>query len=345
MARPSKPRYRRYGPGRGAWVATIAGEYHTLASGPRDETRKAAMTAFHALMAAGKRRAAAGVSLEAIAEAFLDAAERDLRPLTVEFYVRHVRAFWGHVGAIAAADVRPYHVARWLDAHRWGPTTRHGAVTAVRRLFRWAKQAGHLDADPLEGLERPTPSRRREVLTAAQAAEVLDAATDRAFAELLEFARLTGCRPSEAMAVEARHVNVPGGVIVMESKTTGATGRERVIHLTPAAAGLCRGLMARHPEGPLLRNRDGRPWTRNATACRFARMRKRLGLGPEATLESFRHLFITDGLEAGVPIKTMAELAGHASTAMIDRHYSQLHRRRAHLAEAAAKVRPDQASK
>lgn len=316
-------------------MTKMSGSLVTLASGPREETRAAARKVFHELMAREKRVVAAGLSLRALKEVFLDHVERTCRPLTYEFYRRHCLGFWKHAGTIDAAEVRPLHVTAWVAGRNWGPTTCHGAITAVKRMFRWAKREGHLEVNPLADMEKPTPRRRETILSDEDVARVMDAVKDRPFRELLQFVRETGSRPSEAMGVEAKHVSVDRSEIVMESKT----GR-RVIHLTRAALALCLDLAGRWPDGPLLRNTDGNPWTRNATACRFGRLRSKLGLGPEATMESFRHEWITDGLAAGVPAKTMAELAGHSSIAMIDRHYSHLGERREHLKEAVARVRP-----
>ena len=38
-------------------------------------------------------------------------------------------------------------------------------------------------------------------------------------------------------------------------------------------------------------------------ACRFGEIRDRLGMGAEATAESFRHVFATDAAVKGVPCK------------------------------------------
>src|SRR5262249_54482293 len=114
-------------------------------------------------------------------------------------------------------------------------------------------------------------------------------------------------------------------------KTTRRTGRSRVIYLTARMIDMCRGLIDRHPEGPIFRNRNGQPWTRNSMACRFKRMRDNLGFGEEATAYAVRHGFATTALERGVPIATVAELLGHTSTAMVSAHYSHLHERREHL--------------
>jgi integrase len=56
------------------------------------------------------------------------------------------------------------------------------------------------------------------------------------------------------------------------------------------------------------------------------------------TAESFRHGWVTDA-KLRLTNSVVAELAGHTSTAMVDRHYGHVNERRAELAEAAGKVR------
>jgi site-specific recombinase XerD len=93
----------------------------------------------------------------------------------------------------------------------------------------------------------------------------------------------------------------------------------------------------------LFRNVHGNPWTRNAVTQRFEHIRSRLGLGPEASAYSFRHLFATTALESGVQIATVAELMGHRDTTMVSRIYSHLAGRATHLKHALANVRPEPA--
>ena len=124
----------------------------------------------------------------------------------------------------------------------------------------------------------------------------------------------------------------------MDGKTTEATGEKRCVYLTPALSALCRTLAEENPTGPLFRNTRGEPWTRNAIRIRFRRLRKKLGLPAGVVAYAFRHTYITEALEKGVPIASLAELAGHANTVMISKVYSKLSQKRRHLAEMAAKA-------
>jgi site-specific recombinase XerD len=51
-----------------------------------------------------------------------------------------------------------------------------------------------------------------------------------------------------------------------------------------------------------------------------------------------RHAFVTDALERGVPIATLAQIVGHRDTKMIAQVYSHLHEKKKHLREAVKKA-------
>jgi integrase len=123
-----------------------------------------------------------------------------------------------------------------------------------------------------------------------------------------------------------------------EHKTRRKTQKPRVVYLTPVLLELTRTLAQRHPTGPLFRNRDGRPWNRNAIRCRFRRIREKLGLGGGVVAYLYRHGFATDALERGVPSATVAELLGHEGTRMLATHYSHLAEKREHLRRAALRA-------
>jgi integrase len=338
MPRPSRPWFRS---DRDAWYAWIGGKRVKLADGK--DGHDAAMKAFYKLKAAGPVPLApsGGYTTGGLCLLYLDHARDDLAPLTYEWYARHLKSLARACGDVPADDLRPHHVLAWVGSHGWGPTTRNGAIRAARRVFSWATKQGHIAADPIRLVERPRPLRREDIPEPKQMELVMEVVRDRPFHDLLAALWETGCRPGEAFALTAAGVDLDGGTWTVVNKTRHRGDPTRTVYLTPRLVELSRRLVVEWPEGPIFRNTRGQPWRRNALACRFRRLRARLGMGRELTAYALRHLFITDGLEKEVPIATMAELVGHKDGRMITTVYSKLSRRKQHLRDAARKVRPD----
>ena len=320
MARPPQPRWFA---SRDAWYCQVAGKQVLLARGK--ERKADAWKAFRDLMADGTPApAASGPDVRTLCDLFLDRVKAERKRRTYDWYLRHLDSFARARGAMLAADVRPHHVAAWVDGQPWGPSNKAGAIRAVKAAFSWARTMGHLAADPIRELPRRAQRRREAILSPESARAVLDATAGTPLGDLLGFLAETGCRPGEAAALSAADLDTARGLAVLrDHKTAGATGRPRVIVLTAAALELARRLARGHPDGALFRNGRGKPWTRNATACAFRRLRARLGLGREATAQAFRHRFATD-LARRQPNTVVAALLGHTSTAMVDRCYSHV---------------------
>jgi integrase len=272
---------------------------------------------------------------------FLEHAQRHTKQKTYEFYKSFLQSFCDLYGTLPVRSLKPLHVTRWLDGNAWNPTTRHGSVSCVKRAIHYAIAQGVLADDPLKALKKDRPLRRERIVTDEERTLIYRAVKDQSFQEFLFALQESGARPGVVRRVSREHVNLGAGVWVFgEHKTKGATGRPRVVYLTPALVELTRTLLARVPDGPLFRNSHGEPWTRDAVVQRLARLRKRYPQLEGVVAVSYRHSFTTDGLERGVPIATMAELLGHTTTRMIDQNYGHLAERRDHLRRAVATVRP-----
>jgi integrase len=334
MGRPSTVKFRQ---DRDAWVTTIGGKYVTLARGKRN--RRQAMDEFHRLKASEDKPglpASASVSVGELCDRLLDWVAENRSAVTYEWYKRHLSSFVRHAGPNSSASaLRPFHVTEWIKSQAWEQSTRHGAITAVKRAFRWGRKQGYLEFDPMEPLDKPGIKRRETILRPDQEHEVLNAIHG-PLRDYLEFMHETGCRPSEVARLEASHLSEDAAIL--SGKTTRATGRLREIYWTDRAKEIVDRLAGENPAGPNFRNSRGAPWTRNALAWAMSRVRKRLGLGGECTAESFRHGWITDA-KLKQPNSVVAQLAGHSSTATVDKHYGHLNERRAELSRAAASVR------
>lgn len=346
MGRPSKPYY--FADRRG-WYSTIRGQLVALADGPDDATTKAAAyREFYRQMAAvgDAKRPKGGWTVDGLAEAFLAKCRRDgLTEDTVRLYLDHTNAFRREFGTKRADAVEEDAVARWvadrMESGRWGQATARGALAIVRRLYNWAVKAGHLAENPIKHIELPAMPPRKVVLSPEQYGAVVEATTDPEFRDFLEMLRESGARPKTVRTLEAREIDWAARTITQERhKTRRKTGRALVVRLTPRAVELCRAMADRWPDGPIFRNTDGNPWTRNAVRLRFARLRDALGLPKGGGSYSARHNFVTDCLQAGISVAATAALVGHTSTDMIDAHYNRLQERGDFLSEELAKVRP-----
>jgi integrase len=338
MGRPRKPYFRESD---GWWVSRFHGEYVKLARGRENEPE--ARKRFHELMALE----AVNTSLEssdatsaALCEAFLAWSSRENSPATYEFYRPFLQTFVDLHGAVRVRDLKPYHVTRWFEAQPgWNQSTRRCALTALKRALNWAVEEGYLSDNPLRKVKKPQVLRRERVVTAGEHEAITDTVRDEAFRTFLRAMRGTGCRPGEVAAVTAQQFDPEAGTWTFSRhKTVKKTRKPRVVYLTPELVELCRQLATRHAEGPLFRNARGKPWTRNAVRCRFRRLRTKLKLGPGVVAYSYRHTFATEGLGAGVPIATMAELLGHVDTTMVSEHYGHLDQKTDHLREAARRA-------
>ena len=335
---------------RDQWMVTIDGKRHKLAVGKPNKAD--ATKVFHQLMAnrsAISTTTKEEIRLDIMLAHFLARAKRDLKETSAASYEQHLQMFSNMFGSMKAVDVRPFHVSKWVDGQTWGPSTKARAITTVKTAYSWAHKQGLIDTNPVKLVEKPQAKTRTEIITEAQAQQIVDAipSTD-PFRLFILAIWDTGARPSEVRAVTAADVDWQNNRWKLTVHKSDRSGRPRMIYLTPRVAEFCKSLCQRYPKGPIFRNRDRRPWTRNAIVQRFEGLRSRLGYGKqselgegrEITAYSFRHLFITRALLNGVSISDVAELVGHVDTKMIMRVYSHLREHAQHLQGALSKTSP-----
>lgn len=346
MGRPNKPWYRAQSD---SWVVKVGGRQHTLAKGKKN--RAAAMRAFHELMARLGRTKAPPDDLPAwsLCDHFLDRARATLSAHGYTFYRQRLRQFLAAVGRNRpAASVREHEVLDWLRGDHewarkdgttvrrpWSRTTQANAVRAIKACYRWGLREGHIPSNPLANLSAPAAERADAYATREELACLLGASRGH-LRPALEFMMETGCRPSEAARLEAAHVDMPAGVASLPGKTTRRTGKPRVIYLTDRAVAILRA--AWREDGPIFRTASGTPWRNTTLWGAIKRVRDRAGLGSNVTTKSFRHVLATEAIAGGMPGRIVAELLGHTSTAMIDKHYLHLAKKHEEMRAAAEKA-------
>ena len=146
-----------------------------------------------------------------------------------------------------------------------------------------------------------------------------------------------GPRPQELLRIEARHVDLKNGRWLFPKNEAKGKRRARVVYLTESAIEISTRLMVKHPDGPLFRNTQGRPWKPCSANCRFQRLKKKLGT--KYCLYAFRHSYATRLLQSGVDALTVAVLMGHSDTSMLGKVYQHLSHDPSHLREQLGRSR------
>lgn len=320
---------------RNVWCVYINHQKYVL--GPDKEV---ALDEFHNLMA--KRRKLQRPSPKSsVFEAFLVWTKENRSAKTHRGYQDFCDSFRGYLAAehptVGIDDLSPAHVTEWLNTKpKWNATTKRNAITALQRAFNWGCKNMGLEKNPLKRMEKPEAKTRTTVLTDAEFMALLAAIKDRAFRELLIFSYDCGSRPQESKKLEARHFDLPKRRAVLPAEEAKGKKKARAIYIpTPRALKIVKLRIKEFPDGPVFRNKRGRPWTASAVKCRFANLETKLG--KRYNQYAFRHTFITRKLIAGVDSHVVAALSGHSSSEMIDKVYSHVAEDHAFMLAAAKK--------
>jgi integrase/recombinase XerD len=259
------------------------------------------------------------------------AVDRARSPQTIRAYVTDLERAMGYweglrqspadMAELGKDHVRGYQ--RQLGAARLALSSRARRLQALRGFLRHALREGWLTEDLAAHIDIPkTSAPLPKPLSTADARRLLafggsasePALRDRA---LIHFLLSTGCRISEALAVDRSHINAGGRLVVK-----GKGSKERVVHLTPAALSSIRSYLdARHDtEQALFLNYD--PHSRgsgrrrlNAGGARHIVRQLRLASGVEGLRSPhvLRHTTATELLTITGNVRLVQEVLGHSN--------------------------------
>lgn len=209
-------------------------------------------------------------------------------------------------------------------------------IAVLSSMFEQAVEWGYLRSNPCRGVRRfklPTPAFRfytREQSDAFLAAAVR---VEPSWYTMFIVGFRTGLRLGELIALEWGDVDlVRGKLHVRRSRTRNVTTApksniERIVDLSPAVVDALRN--HRHLRGDLVFPMpDGSHLTRDVVKHPFGRV-IRAAMLPPIRIHDMRHSFASQLVIAGVPLKAVQELLGHADIKMTMRY--------AHLAPEAKK--------
>jgi tyrosine recombinase XerC len=256
--------------------------------------------------------------------------ERNLAHATLRAYGREVRravAFFAaeelELEALSATVVRSY--LAHLYAEGLAPRSIERALAALRTYLAFLVAEGVMPANPAAAVSHPRRERRRPDVVPLDAIETLietlvdtsSAPRDRAIVELLYGA---GLRVGELVALDLDDVQLGPRLV----RVLGKGGKERIVPFGSRAASAIAAYLptriewrsASGSDDPALfvNQRGGRLSDRSVRRLLDNAVRK-AALHLDIHPHSLRHAFATHLLEAGMDLRAIQELLGHASLA------------------------------
>ncbi|MFH1474650.1 MAG: tyrosine recombinase, partial [Chloroflexota bacterium] len=294
---------------------------------------------------------------EALERYLASLAARDASPHTLRAYATALAAYlaWLHVAGLDWRAPDRGSLRRYLAQLTEGRARATVAqrLAAIRSLYRWARRAGIVSADPWAALATPRRAHRLPAVLATEEVErLLDAVADEAASApeaapgsaarspsaaaalrhalalrdvaLVETAYAAGLRISELAGARLGTLDLTRGEIRVAGK-----GRKERIGLLGRPARSALGayladgrpvLLARGGDSPrrsdaLFVNHRGAPLGVRGIRYRLHRAAVRAGLPDDATPHTLRHSFATHLLDGGADLRVVQELLGHADLA------------------------------
>ncbi|MBR3494141.1 MAG: site-specific integrase [Clostridia bacterium] len=279
-------------------------------------------------------------SFSEYAETWLELYKRPkLKPTTllcIEGYLRnHLLPFFGemHVDEITTPDIQ-----RFLNAKsHLSRKTLSDMLMWLSQILDYAREDGYLMQNPATSRHLSISSTKQTVRKALNEADLMDVISnlDRLRPHdrlLIALALFTGSRRGELMGLKYSDIDDQQGVIHIRRNII-YPGQNRPLISTPKSKAGFRDIpILSHLKPYLPERRDDafifcseyseqKPYSNQQIHNTMNRISSTINLHG-ATLHCLRHTFVTEAIASGMDIKSIATIAGHASTKMTFDRYA-----------------------
>lgn len=167
-------------------------------------------------------------------------AQYGAAPQTVEYARRRLKRPLAALGDAQAGDVSTEAIQRFLVGVPVGKAFKRDMLRTLRAVYAFGVDAGLVDHDPAKKAKAPKPVRGEKILplTIAEVDRVAEECGR--WAALVLFMADSGARPTEALAVEWKHVDLDRGTVELPGAKTELACR--TVHLTSRGVAALRSM-------------------------------------------------------------------------------------------------------
>ncbi|WP_228055955.1 site-specific integrase [Lusitaniella coriacea] len=241
-----------------------------------------------------------------------------------------------HLGKLPTQNViEARRIANWL-IENLSPEAARRTLMQVNACCNWAVEQELIEKNPFHNITRPKRKQTRHIhpFTAAERDLIIETFKSDEYYSYYHpfvcFLFLTGCRPSEAIALKWEHIDPQFRAItfceaIVERHQKGIkTGKTRHFPINNPLSVLLKSLTpAESPRALLFPSPKGKPIDlHNFTTRAWKGVLGKLVIRYRPT-NNTRHTFITLCLKAGVPVQQVAAWVGNSPKIIFD-HYAGL---------------------
>jgi integrase len=287
----------------GRYYLVRANKWHPLSRDLRD-----ALIAYADLVAP---RPSSGI--DALVERALDDMKKTVAPSTFKNYTTCARRVAEAFAEFAPAQIRPTHIAAFLDDAKDTPSMANLLRSFLKGTFERAVRWGVVDADPVRDIKPFKTNKRDRYISADEFARIRKEATP-TLQCLMDLAYITGQRVGDVMSIRYSDVSEVG-LFVKQQKT----GARVLIAMSPdleAAIAQARTIHQSVKGLTLFHKRDGSPLAYNTIyghwkkACADAKVE-------DAHFHDIRAAAATDAKAQGLDSRA---LLGHTTESSHNRY-------------------------
>jgi integrase/recombinase XerD len=238
---------------------------------------------------------------------------------TRQAYTRDLKAWWKHLADIRVEVYGAHRVhvelfARRCEAAGAAPGTVARRLSTVSSYYQWLEEEDLVPKNPVRRVKRPRVSDEspRTGLDRAETRAFLAAAArgsrrDHALGVLL---CLSGLRVSEAIGARVEDLHHERGHRTLRVHRSKTQTTERIA-LAPRTAAAIDALIDGRESGFIFETASHRQLDRHAARKIIARLGRAAGISRPVFPHLMRHGYVTQALDAGVPLEQVAHGAGH----------------------------------
>jgi integrase len=257
------------------------------------------------------RRAAAGLLFSAVADDYLNARQRDVRPQTLRlanFYLKH---HWKPLHQLPVGAVDRALIAAHLRniANNSGAVSANRARSTLSAMYAWAIGEGLCETNPVLGTNTAQERPRERVLSDTELGAIWNALPDSDYGSIVKLLMLTGQRREEISALQWPEIDFDARLITLSGSRT-KNYREHEIPVSDAAMTILSRQIRR--EGRELVFGEGRDGYKAFSVAKKA-LDHKTGIVDHWTLHDLRRTTATGMADLGVQPHVIEAVLNHIS--------------------------------